>query len=123
MRIAEWTAEFTDREVMRRCQAAKVPAGMMMYMSDQPNDPHLRARGYILELDQPALGRILLEGPAFYATGLPAPITFPAPLFGEHTREICRSLLGYSDDKIDRLVADGLLIEVPAPPDSDLVKL
>jgi benzylsuccinate CoA-transferase BbsF subunit len=99
-----------------------VPAGMMMYMSDQPNDPHLGARGYILELDQPALGSILLEGPAFHATGLPAPITFPAPLFGEHTREICRSVLGYSDDTIDQLIAAGLLIEAPASPDQDLVK-
>jgi crotonobetainyl-CoA:carnitine CoA-transferase CaiB-like acyl-CoA transferase len=92
-------------------------------MSDQPNDPHFRARGYILELHQPALGWILLEGPAFYASGLPAPITFPAPLFGEHTREICRTVLGYSDDKINRLVADGLLIEAPPPPDTDLAKL
>jgi crotonobetainyl-CoA:carnitine CoA-transferase CaiB-like acyl-CoA transferase len=123
MRIGEWTAELTDREVMQRCQSARVPAGMMMYMSDQPNDPHFRARGYILELHQPALGWILLEGPAFYASGLPAPITFPAPLFGEHTREICRTVLGYSDDKINRLVADGLLIEAPPPPDTDLAKL
>jgi crotonobetainyl-CoA:carnitine CoA-transferase CaiB-like acyl-CoA transferase len=119
VRIGEWTAGLTDREVMQRCQAAGVPAGMMMYMSDQPNDPHFRARAYILELDQPALGSILLEGPAFHATGLPTPITFHAPLFGEHTREICRSVLGYSDDKIDRLIAAGLLIEAP---DSDLVK-
>ena len=46
--LSGWTAERTDREVMQLLQAHGVPAGMMMYMSDQPDDPHLQARGYLL---------------------------------------------------------------------------
>ena len=113
--LSEWTAARADRDVMELLQAHGVPAGMMMYMSDQPKDPHFQARGYILEIEQPGLGRILLEGPAFQATRLPPPVTRPAPLLGQHTREICTSLLGYSDEEINRMVADGLLVENPLP--------
>jgi benzylsuccinate CoA-transferase BbsF subunit len=110
-RISAWTSERTDRDVMTSLQAHAVPAGMMMYMSDQPSDPHLRDRGYILEMDQPGVGPILLEGPAFHASRLPGPITAPAPLLGEHTRAICLSQLGYSEEQVDRLVESGLLTE------------
>jgi benzylsuccinate CoA-transferase BbsF subunit len=110
-RLAEWTRQLTDREVMTRLQAAGVPAGMMMYISDQPQDPHFQARGYILELDQPGIGAILLEGPAFHASHLPPPITFPAPLLGQHTREICSSLLGYDEARIGELLEAGVLVQ------------
>ncbi|MGO8863616.1 MAG: CoA transferase [Acidimicrobiales bacterium] len=113
-RITEWTGKLTDREVMTRLQAAGVPAGMMMYISDQPTDPHFRSRGYIIEMEQPPLGSILLEGPAFHASTLPEPITFAAPLLGQHTREICKSWLSHTDDVIDGLLADGVLFEPAA---------
>jgi crotonobetainyl-CoA:carnitine CoA-transferase CaiB-like acyl-CoA transferase len=111
VRIAGWTSQLEDREVMEILQRCEVPAGMMMYMSDQPKDPHLAARGYLLELDQPGLGRIFLEGPAFHATRLPDPITEPAPRLGEQTREICTTVLGYGDLQVDELVARGVLVE------------
>jgi crotonobetainyl-CoA:carnitine CoA-transferase CaiB-like acyl-CoA transferase len=109
--LSAWTSTRSDREVMTLLQAHGVPAGMMMYISDQPQDPQLLARGYILEIDQPPLGKLLLEGPAFQASGLPGPITRPAPQFGEHTREICTKLLGYSDATVDELIGKRLLVE------------
>ena len=33
----------------------------------------------------------------------------PAPMAGEHTREICQKVLGLDTDEIDRLIADGVL--------------
>jgi crotonobetainyl-CoA:carnitine CoA-transferase CaiB-like acyl-CoA transferase len=34
---------------------------------------------------------------------------FQAPRLGEHTREICRDLLGLPAAEIERLIADGAL--------------
>jgi crotonobetainyl-CoA:carnitine CoA-transferase CaiB-like acyl-CoA transferase len=110
--ISSWTSERTDREAMEILQAHGVPAGKMMYISDQPADPHLVARGYILEIDQPGVGPILLEGPAFHASRLPGPLTGPAPLFGQHTRDIAREILGYSDQRIEELLGLGVLVEM-----------
>jgi crotonobetainyl-CoA:carnitine CoA-transferase CaiB-like acyl-CoA transferase len=111
--VSSWSSRHSDRDVMTLLQAQGVPAGMMMYMSDQPQDPHFRDRGYILEIDQPGVGPILLEGPAFQASRLPEPITDPAPFLGQHTRQICVSLLGYSNREVDLLVEQGLLTEAP----------
>ena len=68
-----------------------------------------RWEGFEQPIVQPGLGEISLEGPAFYATGMSDVNTRPAPGLGEHTREICRELLGMNDAEIDRLLADGAL--------------
>jgi len=109
--LAEWTSERTDREVMEILQAHGVPAGRMMYMSDEPGDPHLQARGYLRELDQSGLGPVLFEGPAFRSSALADVDLFPAPLLGEHTREICRNLLGLDDEQVELLISRGVLFE------------
>jgi crotonobetainyl-CoA:carnitine CoA-transferase CaiB-like acyl-CoA transferase len=67
------------------------------------------ARGYPQPIEQPGIGDMLLEGPAFHATGMSQPLIGPAPGLGEHTREIAASLLGLSDEEIDKLIADGAL--------------
>jgi crotonobetainyl-CoA:carnitine CoA-transferase CaiB-like acyl-CoA transferase len=36
----------------------------------------------------------------------------PAPYYGQHTREICRTILGLDDATIDDLVARGVLDEI-----------
>ena len=110
-RVTEWTSARTDRDVTDILQRAGVPAGFMMYASDMPADPHLLARGYPQPMDQSGVGAMMFEGPAFYATSIPAPIVAPAPALGEHTREICRTLLAMSDAEVSKLVADGVLEE------------
>jgi len=117
-RIAEWTATLSDRDVMVRCQAEGVPAGYTMYISDQMTDPNLTDHGYVLHLEQPGLGPVELEGPAFRSTGLVHPLTRPAPLLGEHTRDLARDELGLTDAEIDALVARGVLFEAPEIPDA-----
>jgi crotonobetainyl-CoA:carnitine CoA-transferase CaiB-like acyl-CoA transferase len=115
--LAEWTSRRTDREVMEVLQGQGVPAGMMMYMSDEPEDPHLQARGYLREVDQTGLGPVLFEGPAFRSAAIPDVDLFPAPLLGEHTREICRDLLGMDDERVGALISRGVLfqpLEAPA---------
>jgi crotonobetainyl-CoA:carnitine CoA-transferase CaiB-like acyl-CoA transferase len=110
-RVSEWTSSRADREVTRTLQEAGVAAGFMMYASEMPNDPHLVARGYPQPLEQPALGKTIFEGPAFHATGIAEPLVRPAPGLGEHTREICRSLLEMNDDEVSRLISEGVLEE------------
>jgi crotonobetainyl-CoA:carnitine CoA-transferase CaiB-like acyl-CoA transferase len=112
--IAEWTSARSDREVMESLQAAGVPCALVAYASDQPDDPHLRARGYITEVEQPGVGPMVLEGPAFQASRMPRPIIEPAPWLGEHTRAIACDLLGLDRRNVEELIAAGVL-EVTDP--------
>ena len=110
-RVTEWTSARTDREVTEILQRAGVPAGFMMYASDMPADPHLLARGYPQQVSQPGVGAMMFEGPAFHATSIPEAIVAPAPALGEHTREICRTILRMEDAEVSKLVAEGVLEE------------
>jgi crotonobetainyl-CoA:carnitine CoA-transferase CaiB-like acyl-CoA transferase len=112
--VEAWTSTLTPAEVHEHCQAHGVPGAAMLSVLQQFDDPHLVSRGFFVPVDQQGSGPLLFEGPAFTATGMEPPRIEQAPLLGEHTREICRELLGYDDGEIDRLVSAGA-IEEPAP--------
>ena len=107
--LSEWTRSRSPAEVARILQAHGVPSGPMLTAGDQMDDPHFIERGYVRSLDQQDLGPIVLDGPAFTATGMTDVSIFQAPRLGEHTREICRELLGMEEAEIDRLLEEGAL--------------
>jgi crotonobetainyl-CoA:carnitine CoA-transferase CaiB-like acyl-CoA transferase len=111
--ISAWTAERSDREAMEVLQTHGVPAGMMNYASDEPSDPHLQFRGYLAEIDQPGVGKIILEGPAFYGSAMDRPFIGPAPALGENTREIATSLLALTVERTEELIQAGVLEVTP----------
>jgi crotonobetainyl-CoA:carnitine CoA-transferase CaiB-like acyl-CoA transferase len=111
--LEEWTGERSPREVMDTLQAHGVPAGIVAHAAHHFDDPHLGARGYRRPVEQPGIGRVVMEGPAFRGGDLPEPIVEPAPLLGEHTREIASRLLGLSDAEIADLIEAGVLEDPP----------
>lgn len=113
--LSVWTRAQTPHEVMHRLQARGIPATALHHPAHELADPHLQARGYLQSFEQPQLGRLVAEGPAFRASRLPAPIQRAAPMLGEHSREICREWLGFSDAEIDALFAAGVLEEPLRP--------
>ena len=106
--VAAWTRTMSKHTVTEACLAAGVPAGPMLTSGEQLQDPHLAARGFLVELDQPPIGVMTFEGPAFAATGMADADIRPAPGLGEHTREIIAEL-GFDEAAIDGLVARGVL--------------
>jgi crotonobetainyl-CoA:carnitine CoA-transferase CaiB-like acyl-CoA transferase len=111
--VEAWTSTRTPYEVQHAAQASGVPAAAMLSVLQEFDDPHLQARGFFVPVDQQGSGPLLFEGPAFQATGMEPPRIEQAPLLGEHTRAVCREVLGYDDAEIDRLMAAGA-IEEPA---------
>jgi benzylsuccinate CoA-transferase BbsF subunit len=98
--IAGWTAEQEPFELAERLQAAGVSAGVVQRAEDLFADPQLRHRGFFRRLDHPELGDHAVHGHSFRISGLePGPLR-AAPLLGEHTFDICREVLGMSDDEI-----------------------
>jgi crotonobetainyl-CoA:carnitine CoA-transferase CaiB-like acyl-CoA transferase len=109
--LPEWTRTRSPRKVMETLQAAGVPAGMMMRPDDHEQDPHLLSRGVFRELEQPGLGVVRMEDGPFRSRGVPPVRVSPAPQHGEHTREICASVLSLSQPEIEALLAAGVLEE------------
>jgi crotonobetainyl-CoA:carnitine CoA-transferase CaiB-like acyl-CoA transferase len=108
-----WTATRPSREVMDVLQGAGVAAGAMTHIADLPADPQIVARGFFRHMRQPGLeGDVPVENGPCLARNLAEPELHPAPYDGQHTREICRTLLGLDDAAIDDLVAHGVLDEL-----------
>jgi crotonobetainyl-CoA:carnitine CoA-transferase CaiB-like acyl-CoA transferase len=74
--LVEWTMEHGKREIMDRCQAEGVPVTAVFTVAEAAEHPHLAARGYLVELEHPALGRIRDLGAPFK---LPASPGGPCP--------------------------------------------
>jgi formyl-CoA transferase len=70
-------------------------------------DPHLRARDMIVEVEHPVRGRYVTVGNPIKLSASPTTIG-PSPLLGQHRLEVLREL-GYSDTEIDALAKDGAI--------------
>jgi crotonobetainyl-CoA:carnitine CoA-transferase CaiB-like acyl-CoA transferase len=110
--IASWTRSLDKVAVAERLQAAGVPAGPMYRAADVLDDPQVRARNLFTDMAHPLMDVTLPTetGPAPYRDIPPAELR-PAPMPGEHTRDVCQKLLALDDAEIDRLIADGTLFD------------
>jgi len=111
--VGEWTATRDANEVMETLQRAGVAAGIVQRATDTLEDPQLKYLDAIVELDHPVAGKRLYPAIPFKMSDTPPLRSTRAPLLGEHTDEICRKLLGMSEDEIERLKGEGVL-EGPA---------
>jgi crotonobetainyl-CoA:carnitine CoA-transferase CaiB-like acyl-CoA transferase len=113
--VRAWTAGLSREDVVSRCQAAGVPAGEMLTSLESVENAQYLSRGFRVEIEQPAnlVPKLVLDGPGFYGSRMAPPVIGPAPLVGEHTREICRDLLGMVADEIEQLIGIGALEVTP----------
>ena len=94
--------------------AADVPHGPVNSIGQALNQPIVRERGLVKEVQHPAAGTVKVIGnPLRFEGKYEAGRLEPPPLLGEHTREVLGSLIGLSDAEIERLICDNV-IAVPA---------
>jgi crotonobetainyl-CoA:carnitine CoA-transferase CaiB-like acyl-CoA transferase len=85
---------------------------------DVLDDPQVRYRKLFSDMVHPLFDAPMPSetGPAPYLHIPPAELR-PAPMPGEHTREVCQKLVGLDTDEIERLIAAGVLFTAsPATP-------
>jgi CoA:oxalate CoA-transferase len=71
-------------------------------------DPNVAYRNMVVEVEQPHVGSVRIAGSPFHLSETPADVREPAPLLGQHTEEVLANVLGYSQDRIEELVGDGV---------------
>ena len=106
--IEAWTKTKTKFEVMAICNPLDIPCGPILSMKEIAEDQSLRATGTLVEVDHPERGKYLSVGNPIKLSDSPT-VVKRSPLLGEHTDEILRQVLKFSDHKIAAIHESGAL--------------
>ena len=97
---AEWAKAFSE---------ASLPYSPINTVKQICEDPHIAYRKMLVEIDQPAVGKMRIANSPIRLSETPGQVYAAAPLLGEHTEEVLRAVLGYGQEKIDSLKAEGVI--------------
>jgi CoA:oxalate CoA-transferase len=111
--IQEWTETLDAEEVVARLNSVDVPSAEVRSPLDAVRDPGVVNRGGVVPLRHPTHG--ITSNVA--GTGLPIRFSrsdagfegLDAPFLGEHNAVIYGELLGYDDERLRHLQADGVI--------------
>src|ERR1700739_3405881 len=104
--LTEFASKYTKRELMEIFNQIDVPCGPILGTEDLMTDEHARLREMVVELDHPKRGKWLNVGMPIKLSASPAQIE-RSPLLGEHTEQILREVLQYSDAEVMTLKEAG----------------
>jgi crotonobetainyl-CoA:carnitine CoA-transferase CaiB-like acyl-CoA transferase len=101
----EWSALFDE---------ADVPSAPVFDMREAMEQPVIQARGFVTEVDHPTIGPTrLAASPLIFPGSFKRGGYSPAPLLGQHTREVLSTLADLDDAEINHLL-DRHVLDEPA---------
>jgi formyl-CoA transferase len=108
--VQGWVSERSVEEVISTLNDNGVPSCPIYDLKQASEDPHIAgAREMTVEMEQPGLGPVTLQGnPLKMSATAPKP-RGPAPELGGDTDSVLENLLGLSRKEIDGLREDGVL--------------
>lgn len=107
--IEPYTIGADKHTLAARLQAAGVCAAPVCSGRDVHDDPQLAATGFICTITHPEAGTHRYQGLPFRAD---PPLTVPAPLLGEHTRDVLAGL-GLDAATVQSLIDSGAAYQAP----------
>jgi crotonobetainyl-CoA:carnitine CoA-transferase CaiB-like acyl-CoA transferase len=106
--VADWIAERSLEENMAVFEAAEVTATPIYEIDQLLDDPHVQARGILVEVPDDEAGSVLMHNVIPRLSGTPGKLRTPAPTLGQHTKSVLGSI-GYNAARIAALAADGVI--------------
>jgi formyl-CoA transferase len=106
--IEQWTMTLDKLEVMRRLNEFDVPCGPILDMGEIAAEQALRETGTVVEVDHPRRGKFLTVGNPIKLSDSPTEVK-RSPLLGEHTEEILKSIVGWSEAEIQSARKEGAI--------------
>src|SRR5690606_21636542 len=109
--LGQETARRDGEELMSALQSAGVPAGLVRDAADLiDRDPQLAHRGHWVKLNHAEMGETIYNAPPYRFSKSRVELRTPAPLLGEHTREVLQELLGIGAEEGEALIREGVLV-------------
>ncbi len=106
--VRAWVQRYSVAECLSMLDKIDVPSAKVQNIEEVLADPQIQARGMVVEQEHPVLGKVRLANLPFHFSDCDTTIKQAAPLLGQHNRQVAERL-GYSDEQINALIADGVL--------------
>ena len=106
--IEGWTRQKTKYEAMKILGDAGVPSGACQDTGEILEDPHLKEREMIIDIDYPPRGKYKTVGCPIKLSDSPADIKRP-PTLGEHTEDLLGKLCGVTPEDFTKLREKGAI--------------
>lgn len=107
--IGAWSRTLDIVALDAALAAAGIPHTRVFTVADIAADPQFRARQMVLEVNDPQLGPILHPGVVPRIDGVSPVPRSTGPSIGADNEDVLRGLLGYDDEQIASLKAEGVL--------------
>lgn len=107
--VAKWVSERTVEEVVDTLVELGIPVAPVNDLDAVMRNEQARAREMFVKVVHPKLGEILLPGFHIKLSETPGDISRPAPLLGQHNREVYTRLLGLSEEELEELRREGVI--------------
>lgn len=102
-----WLYQHTKKEIWAKAREARVLCGPLFTIDELVADEHFRQRGFWQSVEHPVAGAFVMPGRPFIMNASPWEMRRPAPMLGQHTREILAEL-GFSATGHGQLIPQGV---------------
>ncbi len=102
--ISEWFSKMTAEETLEVCEKHEITAGVIADMRNIAEDPHVKERKTLLDIDDPSTGKTLrVPDVPIRLLNSPGEIRFPGLPFGAANEVVYKDILGYSSEQLGEL--------------------
>jgi formyl-CoA transferase len=85
------------------------PCGPINTFEQAFSIPHVKEREMLVTMEHPTIGALPLVASPIKMGGTPVEYRRPPPLMGQHTNEILKGMLGFSEEKVTGLAQHGCI--------------
>ena len=103
-----WLLGRTTKEALDHLTSYSVPCAPVNNVEQAAKDPQWSEREILVEVPDPIAGSIHVAGKMIKFSRTPMEVG-SAPMVGEHTEEVLRDILGYTEQRIQALQDQGVL--------------
>lgn len=107
--IADWTKQHDLKDLVAKLEQSDVPVGPIYSVADMLQDPHFQARELFEECELPDGTSVKLPTMVPKLIDTPGGTKWIGPALGEHNREILGKMLGFTEQELQQLAAEGII--------------
>lgn len=107
--IAQWSKNYTKDELSHGYQAKGGPGGSVLRIDEVPHTEQMKEREFFVEIDHPKAGKLPYASTYAKYGAWPWEVLCPAPLLGQHNKDIYCKKLGLSSQELSELKKTGVV--------------